>query len=317
LPEGAPLVVALHGCTQNAGAYDHGTGWSALADAYGFAVLFPEQQPSNNANLCFNWFKLTDIRRDRGEALSIRQMIDVKSAELRSDPRRIYVTGLSAGGAMTSVMLATYPELFAGGAIIAGLPYGCALNAPEALRAMAQSTPRSPQALGTLLRGAGAYAGPWPTISIWHGEADTIVVPQNATEILKQWAEVHGVEISRPGATDMQGRCLRQVWQRDGKDVIELYRISGMGHGAPVAPPFGRAGAFFLDVGISSSARIASGWGIADRAAESPAHETAPALQPGAIMTDAGVAKRSGHGGIDAIIRRALTAAGLMKRSGP
>src|SRR6478609_3906574 len=76
LPEQAPLVVVLHGCIQTAAAYDHGAGWSQLADRHGFALLYPEQQRANNANLCFNWFVPEDVTRDRGEALSIRRMIE-------------------------------------------------------------------------------------------------------------------------------------------------------------------------------------------------------------------------------------------------
>jgi poly(3-hydroxybutyrate) depolymerase len=99
------LVVVLHGCTQDAASYDHGSGWSRLADEQGFALLFPEQQRGNNANLCFNWFNAGDTRRDSGEALSIRQMVAAMVAGHGIDPARIFVTGLSAGGAMASVML--------------------------------------------------------------------------------------------------------------------------------------------------------------------------------------------------------------------
>ena len=116
------LVVVLHGCGQTAAGYDLGTGWSALAKRYGFALLMPEQQGGNNPNTCFNWFNPGDIARGGGEAASIRQMVARMVTEHKIDPRRVFITGLSAGGAMTSVMLATYPEVFAGGAIIAGLP---------------------------------------------------------------------------------------------------------------------------------------------------------------------------------------------------
>src|SRR5690348_5932363 len=124
----APLVVALHGCNQTADEYDYGTGWSALADKFGFAVIYPQQQPANNPRNCFSWFLPNDIARGQGEAHSIMQMVEHAVATFASDPGRIFVTGLSAGGAMASVMLATYPEVFAGGAIIAGLPYRCASN---------------------------------------------------------------------------------------------------------------------------------------------------------------------------------------------
>ncbi|MDP3254987.1 PHB depolymerase family esterase, partial [Bosea sp. (in: a-proteobacteria)] len=136
LEPGAPLVVVLHGCTQSAAAYDLGSGWSSLADRHGFALLFPEQQRANNANLCFNWFASGDIARGSGEALSIAQMIEGTITGYGLDRRRVFITGLSAGGAMAAAMLATYPELFAGGAIIAGLPYGSASGVPEALERM-------------------------------------------------------------------------------------------------------------------------------------------------------------------------------------
>src|SRR6185437_8548042 len=153
------LVVVLHGCGQTAAAYDFGTGWSTLANRYGFALLMPEQQAANNANTCFNWFNPGDIARGRGEAASIRQMIARMVAEHKIDPRRIYVTGLSAGGAMTSVMLATYPEVFAGGAVIAGLPFGVANNVREALNGMLQSASRSAGELGDLVRHASHHKG--------------------------------------------------------------------------------------------------------------------------------------------------------------
>jgi poly(hydroxyalkanoate) depolymerase family esterase len=114
LPEQAPLVV-LHGCTQTAAGYDHGAGWSQFADRHRFARLYPEQQRANNANLRFNWFVPEDIGRDCGEALSIAQMVGTMIEIHGLDRRRVFITGLSAGGVMTLVMLATYPELFAGG----------------------------------------------------------------------------------------------------------------------------------------------------------------------------------------------------------
>src|SRR6478736_1551839 len=123
LADNPALVVVLHGCTQSAASYDLGAGWSTLADRYGFVLLLPEQTSANNPKTCFNWFLPGDTRRDRGEALSIRQMIEKTIGAHGIDRKRVYVTGLSAGGAMTAAMLATYPEVFAAGAIIAGLPY--------------------------------------------------------------------------------------------------------------------------------------------------------------------------------------------------
>src|SRR5258708_35583839 len=141
--------------------YDFGAGWSTLAKHYGFALLMPQQQAFNNANGCFNWFNPEDTERDRGEACSISQMIAYAVKEIGIDRERIFVTGLSAGGAMTSVMLATYPEVFAGRAIIAGLPYGVATNVREALNGMFQSPARDAGELGDRGRNPSNPKRPW------------------------------------------------------------------------------------------------------------------------------------------------------------
>ena len=106
LADNPALVVVLHGCTQTAAGYDFGVGWSTLADRYGFALLLPEQQRSNNSHGCFNWFQPQHSRRNQGEPHSIRQMIERSVVDHGIDRRCVFVTGLSAGGAMTSNMLA-------------------------------------------------------------------------------------------------------------------------------------------------------------------------------------------------------------------
>src|SRR5258708_122024 len=170
LPEGirpgAPLVVVLHGCGQTAGGYDLGAGWSLLADQLGFAVLAAEQKAVNNPNTCFNWFNPEDIAHGEGEAASIAAMIQSLVQTHSLDVTRVFITGLSAGGAMTAVMLATYPELFAGGAIIAGLPFGAAANVRDALESMRSAPLRTPRQWGDAVRAASAHLGPWPQISI-------------------------------------------------------------------------------------------------------------------------------------------------------
>jgi poly(hydroxyalkanoate) depolymerase family esterase len=263
------LVVVLHGCGQTAAGYDLGAGWSMLAKHYGFALLMPEQQPANNAQGCFNWFKPEDTSRGRGEACSIRQMIARVVDDHHIDRKRIFVTGLSAGGAMTSVMLADYPETFAAGAIIAGLPYGVATNVREALSGMMQSQPRPSSELGSFVRNASKHRGPWPKVSVWHGSADRTVNPANADEIVKQWLDVHGLP-SDPMSEGMVDGYPRQVWwNAEGETTIESYTITDMAHGTPLGTAedderYGATGAFLIEAGISSSYHIAHFFGLTD-----------------------------------------------------
>lgn len=272
VPEGEaasrPLVVVLHGCTQTAGGYDTGAGWSLLADEQGFMLLFPEQQRANNPNLCFNWFLPDDIRRDAGEALSIRQMIATLIRDHGADAERVFITGLSAGGAMVSVMLATYPEIFAGGAIIAGLPYGTANGVPQALDRMNGRGIPATAELDSLVRRASAHTGSWPTISVWHGSADATVNAANADAIISQWRSIHGVGES-PSSVDTVDGYPHRIWRNaERRTVIEQYDVTGMGHGTPLKTKGGDrcgvAGPFMLEAGISSTRRIAAFWDLAD-----------------------------------------------------
>ncbi len=264
------LVVVLHGCSQTAASYDIGAGWSTLADRYGFALLFPQQQIANNPNNGFNWFLPGDTERGKGEALSIRQMIETMIVAHRLDRRRVFITGLSAGGAMACAMLATYPEVFTAGAVIAGLPFRTATNASEAFDSMFNVRARPARAWGDLVRAASPHRGPWPRLSVWHGGGDTVVKRENADEIVKQWIDVHGLP-EEPTLQAVVDGYPRRVWRdRAGRDVIESYTIPGMAHGTPLATGAGDKhcgvpGPFLLDVGISSSYHIAKFWGLTKR----------------------------------------------------
>lgn len=305
LQSGAPLVVVLHGCTQTADGYDRGSGWSRLADEQGFIVLFPEQQRANNANLCFNWFLGEDSSRGSGEALSIRQMVNAVQIEHGTDPQRVFVTGLSAGGAMAAVMLATYPDIFAGGAVIAGLPYGTAYSVPEAFDRMRGHGGPPHAQLADVVRAATNHAGQWPTLSVWHGNSDQTVDPANATALVEQWRGLHGATAPALRLEDVDGHKHRLWTDPKGRPVVEEYRISGMAHGTPLdASGQGDEvpGPYMLDAGISSTRRIAHFWGIG----QAPVRSARPATQ---TMAPA----RALPVGVAKTIDDALRSAGLLR----
>jgi poly(hydroxyalkanoate) depolymerase family esterase len=266
LPTGAPAVVLLHGCTQNASGYFTNSGWRKYADQWGFALVFPQTNAVNNASSCFNWFLPEDTSRGQGEVLSIKQMIDRMLTRYRVDTGRVYVTGLSAGGAMTAVMLAAYPEVFAGGGIVAGLPYKCATTQVQAYTCMNPGVDRTPKQWGDLVRGAASYTGRRAPVSLWHGTGDTTVVPANLTEEVDQWTDVLGAD-QTPDVTDrVMGQVHKVYLDGSGRAAVETFEIAGMRHGQPVAPTAsgpeqcGHAGAFDIDVGICAAYHIGLFW---------------------------------------------------------
>jgi len=266
-PKNGPLVVVLHGCTQTAESYNDGSGWSTLADECGVALLFPQQRRTNNAFGGFNWYKPGDSHRGGGEVLSIRQMIAQVVDDHDIDPSRVFITGLSSGGAMTSVMLATYPEVFAGGAIIAGLPYRTADTLMQAIFRMKGYGGPSDRKLDALVRGASKSISGWPTISVWHGGSDTTVDSCNADSIVRQWQNIHKVD-GPPTRVEKVDGFPRRVWcDAGGQVVIEEYIIDSMGHGTPIQAEgdegLGEEGKYMLEVGISSTRHIARFWDLA------------------------------------------------------
>ena len=320
IPGSAPtaLVVVLHGCTQNASVYDQGSGWSTLAERHGFALLYPQQRRTNNPNLCLNWYQSGDARRGHGEAASISQMIQHLARIYRLDRSQIFITGLSAGGAMTAVMLACYPELFAGGAIIAGLPFASANTLPEALERMRGQGFPSRRALAARAKAAAGQEMGVPKVSVWHGTRDTVVAPANATAITDQWRDLHGIG-DVAGKVESVAGHRRQTWADPrGRVMVERYDIKGMGHGTPIDTrgdqSCGSPGPHMLEANICSTRRIAESWGLVAQARdrlEAVVSDAAPAVVQMQSKAKSVPVPSAGH--VGAVIEDALRAAGLMR----
>jgi poly(hydroxyalkanoate) depolymerase family esterase len=268
--------------------------------------------------LCFNWFSAGDTQRGLGEAASIRSMIEAMRKSHAIDPKRIFVTGLSAGGAMASAMLATYPEVFAAGAIIAGIPYGCAADVAGAFDCMGGRARGDAHELAGRVRRASPHQGPWPRVQVWQGSADRTVAPGNADAIVLQWAHLHGVRPKPDRVDEVETYPRRQWLDASGEPLIEQYVITGMDHGVPLDgkgdDALGVSGAHMLDVGLSSTARIAAFFGIAPE----PQARLAPVGTQGAEQRRPGAstvaeAAQPPASNVQKTIEEALRRAGLMR----
>lgn len=267
-----PLVVALHGCNQNAKSISSESGWSMLADKYDFFVVYPEQSRLNNASDCFNWFNEKDAERNSGECGSVKEMIDYMRAHYRIDTTKIFVYGLSAGAAMTSVMLANYPGLFNAGAVLAGGPYKMATGAFDGLKVMIKPKTHTAKEWGEKVRKENPnFSGNYPRLVVCHGKDDKIVNPRNSIELVKQWSDLTGAdtvacktEKNFAGRPDIEKNT---YCAKDGTAKIFYYQMAGLGHALAVDPGTGptqggQKGVFTVDKDFFSTYWIAKDFGL-------------------------------------------------------
>ena len=319
MPANAPLVVAMHGCTQTAAAYTN-TGWNELAEQLKFYVVYPEQLSANNQNGCFNWFEPGDISRGQGEALSIKQMVDQMKADHSIDGRRVFVTGLSAGAAMTHVMAAAYPDVFSAGAVMAGVPYKCAQTMTDAFSCMSPGSDKTPSAWASLVRGAySGYSGTYPRMSLWHGTSDYTVKNSNQAEGMEQWTAVHGIDQTADVSETVAGYPHKVYQDSAGKALVETYDLTGMGHGTAIDPGVkfpgtsvacGTAGAYVLDTNICSTWYVARFFGLDNSDTTAPTVAlTAPAAGAsvsGTVQVTASASDNVGVARVDFFLDGAL-----------
>ncbi|MBF0154039.1 MAG: PHB depolymerase family esterase [Magnetococcales bacterium] len=251
------LVVALHGCYQSAAVYAQASGWLAESEQLGFLLLLPEQRFWNNPMRCFNWFGAAEANGG-GEVASLSAMIDNVVSAHAIDPRQVFITGLSGGGAMAALMLATRPASFAGGGIVAGVPSRCADNAFLGLLCMVTGWERSPQQWGDRVRQAVHPPGQWPRVSIWQGTHDWVINPDNARELVKQWTNLHGIAVDGGQQESVDGHVRSRFRLANGTVVVEEHLLD-QGHGQSIDADHecGRRAPFMVSGGSCTSHHLA------------------------------------------------------------
>ena len=215
---GAPLIVMLHGCTQDAGGFARGTRMNSLAEAKGAVVLYPEQSRQENPQGCWNWFQAAHQEARSGEAAILMGMIEQVAAAHGTGP--VFVAGLSAGGAMAAILAELFPERIEGIFVHSGLAAGAARDLPSALAAMQQGGQDGP-----------AAATPVPTL-IFHGDADETVHPSNAERLAARASGGARLTITEEEVFERGGRRCRVVTERapEGRMLSERWTIIGAGH---------------------------------------------------------------------------------------
>jgi poly(hydroxyalkanoate) depolymerase family esterase len=220
--EPLPLVVMLHGCTQDADDFARGTRMNEMAEQHGLLVAYPNQAQSSNRSKCWNWFKPGDQQRDRGEPSLIAGMTREIIARYNVDARRVYVAGLSAGGAMAAIMVETFPDLYAAAAVHSGLPYACAKDLPSALAAM-KGGRRLHHPLHEMLPARAQR----PMI-VFHGDADATVHSSNGAALVSTFEGTTAHSAARP-APGRRRSTVQRLTASHGIEA-EYWLIHGAGH---------------------------------------------------------------------------------------
>lgn len=230
------VVVVLHGCDQDVQNFSQESAWINIAKKNNLTLIFPAQKKENNKYKCFNWFNKEDVERNKGEISSIIEMIDyVKGNNLLNQKVHTYVTGISAGASMTSALLATYPEYFKAGSIVAGVPFGCASDDRDAWGCMFATSSISFEELYlSIKRISLGYHGEWPRVQIVHGEKDKVVDFANANLHLKQWSYVHNISLEKYLTVDNDIIYKKDYFNSYDHKILSLVNIKEMAHGYPV-----------------------------------------------------------------------------------
>ena len=252
LPAAPGVLVAMHGCGGSGPGFYSGSNFAALADQYGFIVIYPTATKQTAMSNCFDvWSDESKQRGGGSDPASIASMVDHVLTQHDGDPERVFVTGSSSGGMETNAMLALYPDLFAAGAVFMGVPFTCFLNeadfAPGGSQCVNGSKDQTPQQWGDAVRAAYPdYSGPRPRVQLWHGDQDPLIPHQLLQEEMEQWTDVFGLG-QTPTSTDQAGPGWNRANYADGAGqvLVESISVQGAGHTLPQNGMESEAIAFF------------------------------------------------------------------------
>ncbi|MBP6313400.1 MAG: PHB depolymerase family esterase [Flavobacteriales bacterium] len=230
-----PMVVALHGCTQNAEELLEMTGWDKLADLREFILLCPEQRSSNNVMHCFDWFRDKDAVGDKGELASIMSMVEHVKRTWPIDTGRVFIYGVSAGAAMAVNAMVGHPTSFRAGATIAGGPFLGNASMVTAARSLGDPPDRTPPEWRAVVHESYPNAsGPWPRLIVMHGTKDKIVDQHASQELTDQWLGLTGLDAETDRSqVQMNGHpAISQLKYNDGagRAVVTSFLFEGVGH---------------------------------------------------------------------------------------
>ena len=236
--EALPLVLALHGCSGSPRRFARSTRWNPLADREGFLVLYPQEIASHHEDLCWRWFSPSDQERGKGEPALFVGLIDHVAKQARVDRSRVYAVGLSSGGAMSTILGACYPDVFAAVGVHSGEEFIRGMSRDEAKSVPGHGGP-DPDRQGTAAHAcAGDAAHPIPVL-VLHGDDDTLARPINGEQVFRQFAQTNdladdgldndSIAVAQARRTRIPGATMETIWQ-GGKPLVRTLRIAKLGH---------------------------------------------------------------------------------------
>jgi poly(hydroxyalkanoate) depolymerase family esterase len=242
--EEIPMLLMLHGCTQTPQTIETASGMTQIADANNFVLVYPQQNANASPHRCWNWYHPQNQTRETGEPSLLMGIVNQVQENYAVDAGRIYVTGLSSGGAMTSILASCFPDVFAAAAVHSGMAYKSANSVIQAIIAPFRGNQTPPNLAGEAAYACSGTQGQTIPTLIMHGTVDSVVFPINADHTLIEMAQLNDLQDDgqdndsvRPEPTNVQRQQVEgghaytvEDYVYDGELLLQTYRVENMGH---------------------------------------------------------------------------------------